>query len=47
MVDKEPYVPMPEVIATPVVSEIDPRAEVDEQYDLTVGNDRTSIPSGH
>ena len=47
VVDKEPYVPMPEVIATPVVSEIDPRAEVDEQYDLTVGNDRSSIPSGH
>ncbi len=31
--EKEPYVPMPEVIATPVSTEIDPRAEVDAHYD--------------
>jgi MFS family permease len=47
VVDKDPYVPMPEVIAAPVISELDPRAEVDEQYDLTDGYDRPSTPSGH
>lgn len=35
VVEKDPYVPMPEVIAAPVASEIDPRAEVDDRYDLT------------
>jgi len=40
VVDKEPYVAMPEVIATPVASELDPRAEVNEQYDRTEGFDR-------
>ncbi len=40
VVDKDPYVPMPEVIATPVISGIDPRAEVDERYDVTDGIDR-------
>lgn len=29
VVEKEPYVPMPEVLAAPVPSEIDPRAETD------------------
>lgn len=33
VVEKEPYVPMPEVIATPVSTEIDPRAEIDARYD--------------
>lgn len=33
VVDKEPYVPMPEVIAAPVSTEIDPRAEIDASYD--------------
>ena len=44
VVEKEPYVPMPEVIATPVTSEIDPRAEVDAGYDQIEpqpGEDRT------
>ena len=35
VVEKDPYVPMPEVIATPLASEIDPRAEVDFRYDFT------------
>ena len=35
VVEKEQYVPMPEVIATPVASGIDPRAEVDDRYDQT------------
>ena len=35
VVEKEPYVPMPEIIATPVSTELDPRAEVDPRYDRT------------
>ena len=35
VVEKESYVPMPEVSATPVTTEIDPRAEVGEEYDHT------------
>ena len=35
VVEKEPYVPMPEITATPVSTELDPRAEVDPRYDRT------------
>ena len=35
VVAKDPYVPMPEVSATPLGSELDPRAEVDDRYDST------------
>lgn len=44
VVEKDPYVPMPEVIATPVASEIDPRAEVGDRYD--VGDEDTQGPAG-
>ena len=35
VVEKEPYVVMPDVMAAPVATEIDPRAEVGEEYDET------------
>jgi MFS family permease len=39
VVEKDPYVPMPEVIAAPVVSEIDPRAEVYERHEASEDDD--------
>ena len=44
VIEKEPFVALPEVPAPVIVTDLDPRAEVDEQYDL--GPDKIDVEDG-